>query len=138
MADLTIPITIVPVAGAKVADGQLSFEAFTAGTPIYRRTDGRWAKSRANSVNTYQCHGFSISTAEAANQRFSVLTEGDATVSGLTQGTDLYVSVATAGKLAPRADVTTGGAGSYITYVGVATSATNISIQPHNSGAQVP
>lgn len=138
MVDITIPVTIKPVDGAKVKDGQISFEAFTAGTPVYRRTDGRWAKSRANSVNTYQCHGLAVSTAEGADQRFSVLLEGDATVSGLTAGTDVYVSVATAGKLAPRADVTTGGAGSYITYVGIAMSATVLRIQPHNSGAQVP
>lgn len=50
MADYTIPVTIVPAAGSVVEDGVLSYEQIDAGSAVYRRTDGKWAKSRATNL----------------------------------------------------------------------------------------
>lgn len=133
MADYAIPVTIVPVDGSVVKDGVIAYEAIDAGSLVYRRSDGKWAKSRSNAAATAPCHGIAVSSAEGANQRFSVLAEGDATVSGGTKGAVVFVSPTTAGKGCPHADIVTAGAGTTVNYVGIFTSATNLRIKPHNT-----
>lgn len=135
MVDVTLAVTIKPAVGAVVRDGCISYEQIDAGCAVYKRSDGKWAKSRANAAATSLVDGVAVSTAEGADQRFSVVETGDLTTTGLTQGQTLYLSAATAGKLAPEADLTTG---NYVTIVGVSKSTTAFSVHPFNTGATKP
>jgi len=135
MADVTLSTSSKPVAGAIVEDGAISYEAIDAGSAVYRRDDGTWAKSRANVVATAKIHGFAVSTCAAAGQRLSVLRSGDLTTTGLTAGQDLFLSAAVAGKICPRADLVST---NYIVYAGTASSTTNLKVNPVNTGVQVP
>jgi hypothetical protein len=135
MVDVTLSTSTKPVAGAINLDGVVSYEAIDAGSAVYRRADGTWAKSRANVVATARVDGFAVSTCAAAGQRFSVVERGDLTTSGLTAGQDLYLSAAVAGKICPRADLV---ATNYIVYVGTCVSTTVLRANPVNTGIQVP
>lgn len=135
MADVTLSTSSKPVAGAIVEDGVVSYEAIDAGSAVYKRSDGTWAKGRANALATARVDGFAVSTCAAAGQRFSVIRTGDMTTGTLTAGHDLYLSAAVAGKVCPRDDLVST---NYIVYVGTASSTTNLRVNPVNTGVQVP
>lgn len=135
MADVTLGTSSKPVAGAIVEDGCVSYEAINAGDAVYKRSDGTWAKGRANVLATARVDGIAVSTCAAAGQRISVERSGDLTTTGLTAGQDLFLSAAVAGKVAPRADLVST---NYIIYVGTNSSTTNFRVNPVNTGVQVP
>lgn len=131
MADVTLAVTTTPVAGAVAVDGLVAYEALDAGSAIYRRADGTYAKSRANALATARVDGFAISTAGAAGQRISMVSIGDLTTTGLTTKTDYFLSAAVAGKICPRADLVST---NIVVYVGTANSATVLRVHPVNTG----
>lgn len=132
MASLTLtPGDVKPASGSKVLDGQIAGESFDAGSVIRKNGNGQWVKARANSLNNVSGNlGIAVSTAEAVDQRVSVLISGGLTCSGLTKDTYYVIAADTAGLIAPVEDLA---ATNITTFVGIATSTTNLLVSFLNS-----
>jgi len=110
-------------------------EAITAGEPVYVTTAGLVMRAQADdTAEAAAAVGIAISSAEAANQSVSYVTQdNDFTVGGtVAVGASYYVS-ATVGGIAPEADLATG---DYATLIGVGKSASKIHLKPIVTGAQ--
>jgi predicted RecA/RadA family phage recombinase len=74
-------------------------EAIAKGQPVYRKTNGRAAKARANAVGTAKVVGVATSDA-AAGEAFEALYHGRMVgydLTGVNPGSTVYLSAATAG-----------------------------------------
>lgn len=139
MADLSVTASQV-VASTTTSDIEhgTSGEAITIGQSVYKKaSDGKIYKADANASSaTATAIGIAISTASAANQGMSWQKSGTITIgaaASITAGATYYVS-ATAGGIAPEADLATG---HYVTFLGVGNSSNGIVMPtsgPHVSG----
>lgn len=132
MVSLTLtPSGVKPGAGAKVLDGQIAGEAFDAGAVVRKDTNGKWVKARANNLAGVTGDlGIAVSTADAVDQRVSVQVSGPLTCTGLTKDTYYVIAADTAGLIAPEADLAST---NITTFVGIATSTTNLMVSILNS-----
>ena len=136
MADLAITAAnVVPSASAVVREGTAD-DTIAAGDLVYKdASDNNYIKlADADVEATSQVVGLAV-TSSSAGQPVKYVESGDVVIgSGFTEGV-LYVLSATGGGICPLGDLTTG---QYVTYIGMTTSATTLSIKLHVTGAQVP
>jgi predicted transcriptional regulator len=106
MADLTITATsVVPASGATTSVGTAG-EALTAGQAVYlKAADGRLWKAQCDSTDAEATVvGITLNGA-AAGQPVSYQSAGTLNIGGTTAKTTYYVLSATAGGIAPQADL---------------------------------
>lgn len=83
-------------------------EAITQGQPVYLSTaDGKWYKADANDSAKYNATGVALTPA-STNEQFVVQTGGQMNLGATLTTGSVYVVSATAGAIAPVADITTG------------------------------
>lgn len=122
MADLTITATsVVPGADASVQQG-IAGETITAGNSLYiKAADGKlWKAQCDGTAEEATCVGVALNGA-APNQPVGYVTSGTVIIGATTSKATTYVVSATAGGIAPQADLV---ATNRISYVGYATDAT--------------
>jgi hypothetical protein len=103
----------------------------TPGDAVWQDVDGtiKRADNTTTGGNPAKVMGIALNGA-AINQVVSVLMLGNLDCDGLTKGTAYFLS-ANAGKICPFADLT---AGKYVTFIGIALSATQLKVDPVVSG----
>lgn len=138
MADVSVTAAnFIPGTNAVYRKDQKAGEAITRGQVVYRdKTDSnKWKKADANASALTAGNGTDIGLAcqdVGANQYFDVLLEDDDLTPGFTSAVNtIYIMSATAGGIAPAADLTTGWYG-IILMIGKSTSKTNF--KPIKSG----
>ncbi len=136
MADVTFTTTSLKRAdnNSKV-ETAYSGEAITVGDSVYVTSAGLVFKTDSNAAATAPVRGFALNTVPGVGQPVMILTEGNLTCDGLTKGTPYFIS-STAGKICPFGG-TDVAAGMYVSFVGIATSATNLLVSPLLSGITV-
>jgi hypothetical protein len=131
MADIT-----VTEASVKAANSNTAKTTGTAGAavPIGRSvyadpTSGKIYKAQAtNNVHTANLVGVSLTEAKGDGQPIVYATEGDVTFgTDLTVGQTYVVSPGTAGNIAPVSDLATG---NFVGLLGVATTTSNLKLNP--------
>lgn len=133
MADLSITASSVVPSSAARRVTKTAASTITAGQPVYVNSSGLVAPADANSSATTATVLGIAEHGAAANQRVSIVTEDPAFVLGATVAIgDVVIASATAGGIAPVADLTTGW---YCTVLGVAVSTTAINLKPVAAGA---
>lgn len=135
--DITITAAnVIPGSDATYFD-RTAGDTITAGQPVYldstdsklKLADANAASAAAATVKGIALHG------AASGQPLKVQTSGSITIGAtVTQGT-IYVLSATAGGIAPAADLATG---HRVTVIGIATSASALKLQINASGVAVP
>lgn len=140
MADLSVTATsVIPSARAIRDSEHQAGETVTAGVIVYlKASDNKWWKADANLSVFASVDGAQIGIAEnggGAGQRITVVLDDPALALGsiLTEGTAYAVS-ATAGLIAPIADITTA---DNLVLLGGATSATTLRFRPLVTGGTV-
>lgn len=137
MADLTITAANVVAASNATRVTGTAGETITAGQPVYAKSSDSYHlwKCDANfSADTAAAVGIALHAA-SDGQPLTYITAGDVDLGAtLVEGT-VYVVSATAGGIAPAADLTTGW---YTTVLGVATTSSNLAMQLQVSGAAAP
>lgn len=130
MADLTI--TVANIKPVKTGSNPSKLKLVTFGATIlqgktvyYDRNDGKWKVADGNvSAQVAGTDGFGISMCSGLDGQAGVVcVGGDVQIGGLTAG-ETYVQSATAGGIAPVADVST----NFVTTIGVAQDATVLRI----------
>lgn len=134
MADLSVTAANVVKGSNAVVEHGHAGETITAGqvvyldtsTMLYMKADADAATALARTPRGIALNGASL------NQPLAVQTRGDITIGAtLTPGTTYYLSGATAGGIAPLADV---GTGEYFVVIGVAKSAAVLALALTYSG----
>lgn len=133
MADLTITATsVVAGGGAKTVEGTAG-ATITAGQVVYLdSTTGTYKLADCDSATAAvrSPDGIALNGA-ASGQPVEVLTRGNITIGATLTGGVAYYLSGTAGGICPVADLATG---DYPTIVGIATSASVLSVLFHESG----
>lgn len=133
MADITVtPASVLKGTNATTETG-IAGEAIDAGEVVYKKAaDGKFWLSDANdaTVAVNAAYGIALNSA-AANQPVVVQTRGSITIGATITAGTIYVLSATAGGIAPAADLTTGWSR---TILGVASSTTVIDLSIVNTG----
>lgn len=122
MADLAITATsVVPGLDASIQQG-IAGETITAGNSLYKKAaDGKFWKAQCDGTpEEAACEGIALNGA-APNQTVAYVSAGTVTIGATTSKATTYVVSATAGGIAPQADLI---ATNRISYVGYATDAT--------------
>ena len=121
MADLTVTATsVVPISGS-VQSG-IAGETITAGQSLYiKAADGKlWKAQCDGTAEEATCVGVAMNGA-AVNQPVAYVADGSVNIGATTSKATTYVVSATAGGIAPQADLI---ATNRISYVGYATDTT--------------
>jgi len=134
--DLVITAANVKPVSDQVIDSSANAgEAITQGQSVYLDTDGKWYKSDANGVAAKKdLKGIALNNA-AADQPLAVQKAGVINMGATVAVGTIYVVSATAGGVAPSADLVSG-MDTIIVGVGITTS--NIRLNVFDSGAAVP
>lgn len=133
MADLSITAANVVKGTGSTIERVTSGATITAGQLVYLDSaDSDKAKlAQGNAAGTSTVYGISLHAA-LANQPLTVLTAGPCNVGAtLAVGQTYVLSAAAAGGIAPVSDVSTG---EYVSHIGIALSASNLSVLIRNSG----
>mgnify|MGYP001015538187 FL=1 len=128
MADIAITVSSVQAGTAATIRGGTAGATITAGQPVYLDSAASNAvkPARANGATTAAAVGIALNGASSGQPVDYVTKDDDFTLGGTsTAGIILCVSAATAGNIAPSADMTTG---NYVTTLGVMKSATKAKI----------
>jgi hypothetical protein len=135
MADLVQTAANVQLMQASAGTKEyVAGEAVTQGQPVYKATDNKAYLTDANVAAKHAAVGFALTPA-ATNESFLVQQTGKIDLGAtLTQGT-IYVVSATAGKVAPEADLTTG---DNVCILGIAESADTLKIAIINHNIAKP
>ena len=136
MADISITAAnVIPSANAQLYRKTLAATS-TAGQVVYLDTNGKAALADANaSAAASTVYGILV-TGGGAGQLATVCTKDPALVIGATVAIgDILILSATAGGIAPAADIASG---YYGTVLGIATSTTAINFNPTAAGAAKP
>lgn len=133
MADITVTAaSVVPVAGFGFLD-LTAGASITAGQTVYLDTANSNVAKLADadaSALTATVAGIALHSA-SSGQPLKVITSGDLNPGATLTAGKIYVQSATAGGIAPAADLTTGWRTSI---VGVATTTSNLSLAIKNTG----
>lgn len=137
MADVSITVANVQRStGAIIETGYAAGETITAGQALYLKTsDLRWWKAQADGTSAEATFGGIALHGALAGQPLAVQTSGLITIGGTVVVGGVYVVSATAGGIAPLADLVTG---NYVSIVGYATTAALLQLNPANTGVAVP
>ena len=128
MANLTVTAANVAIGGdtARVRAVTVG-EAVTQGEPVYfNPSDSKYYLAEAGDVVAKSVATAIVLTPAAADGRAVVATEGLVNVGATLSAGEIYVVSATAGAIAPIADLTTG---DFVTILGVATSTSLIDLR---------
>lgn len=113
-----------------------AYEAIEAGMAIYVRSDGKYAKARANAVGTAKVFAIAATTVKAGDALTGLMRGCMTGFSGLTPGSTIYLSTATAGEMQ---DNVPSGTGNAIVPLGVAATASEIEFSlPFMTPAALP
>jgi hypothetical protein len=138
MSDISVTQSAVLAANSNTlkATGTAG-EAINVGQSVYAdSSNGKIKKAQATNANTAYLVGVALSNAQGDGQPIVYATEGDVTFnSALTTGQTYVVSAAAAGGIAPISDLAST---NYVGVLGVATSATNLTLKPIPTAAQKP
>lgn len=133
MADISITAAnVIPSANAKIVR-KAAAETITAGQTLYLNTSGLVAKADANlSAAASTVYGIAVNGG-GAGQLINVVKEDPALRIGATIAIgDILILSATAGGIAPAADLASG---HYGTVLGIGISTTEINFKPIAAGA---
>lgn len=135
MANLSITAANVAAqSSAKTVDG-IAGATIVAGDALYLDSaDGRYKLADANGSGTTTIAGVALNGA-SAGQPVKVLTEGMLSLGAILTVGAIYVLSATAGKIAPAADLATG---HVVNVIGVATTTSLLKVKLIASGATTP
>lgn len=132
MADLSITAANVGVTSNAVVELVQVGETVTQGQPAYKKAlDGLYYKADAN-ASSATAAAVGVFLTPASTNGYAMIAKSGSILAGatLTVG-ETYVVSATAGGIAPLADVTTGW---YVTILGVASSASTLALDIVRSG----
>lgn len=134
MADISVTAGNV----AEYANGQTAWgtagETITAGQTLYlNSTTGKLMKADADTAAESVCKGIALNGG-SLNQPIKYIYGGEYTAGGTVAVGTVYVVSATAGGIAPLADLTSG---DYVSILGVASTAARIKLNIFNSGIAV-
>lgn len=139
MADITITTANVAEGSNAVVEHGTAGAAITIGQAVYKdSSDSKWKLADAdNSAATAGSNdiGIALTEADADGQRISVQKRGDINLGATLTVGEIYVLSGTAGGIAPEADLASN---DWVTVLGVASTASNLVMDPIVSGAQVP
>ena len=137
MSDISITAASVAISTGTSEAGTAG-EALTAGQVVYQAAaTGRWWKAQCDGTEAEAAaKGIALNSAPAAGQPITVQTSGTITAGGTLVEGEIYIVSATAGGLAPEADIIT--TGNYVSIVGVAQTAALLKLSFNASGGQVP
>lgn len=137
-ADLSITAANVKAAGSDAEILRVKFgETVTQGQAVYRKeADGEYYKADADLGTAPEAvvEGVAITPGVADDYGY-VVTSGPVTIGAALTVGEIYVLSGTAGGICPEADLATG---DRVTILGVATSASVLSVHPFASTAVVP
>lgn len=136
MADLTItPANVVKGAGAALDSTKVAGETVTAGKAVYlKSSDNKWWLAQADGTAEEATFGGIALHAASANQPLAVQTSGEITI-GATAGVGtVYVVSATAGGIAPLADLVST---NKLSIIGYGKTAALVVIDPKVTGVAV-
>ncbi len=130
------PANVVPGAGAKSIVAPQLAETVTQGMVAYRdAATKKFGKADSNvSAALANCVGIFL-TAGSLNQPALIHTKGPLTMGATVVVGERYFVGDGAGGIVPSADLSQG---EYVTYIGTGISATQIDVEIHASGVQVP
>ena len=129
MADVTITAANV-ISGGTKTNGTAG-ATITEGQTVYQdATTKKWKLSDANLTGAKSCGGIALNGA-SDGQPLAVHKSGDITIGGTLVAGTVYAVSATAGGIAPLADITTG---DNVITLGVAKSTTVLSVAIQNPG----
>ncbi len=136
MADLTITRQDVALSTAAVSFIRVQVaEAVTQGQPLYRAaTNSKYYKAAATGSSAANASVLAM-TAASADGYVLAVKSGDVIIGATTTQGTTYVVSATAGSIAPHADL---GSGNYVTNLGIAISATVLRLNIQASGIAIP
>jgi len=132
MADLSItPANVVRGTNSTTISG-IAGQTITAGAVVYLSpSTNQYLLAQANASSTNTVSGVALNNC-SLNQPIQILSGGDYVCGGTpVVGQSYYLAADNAGAIAPVSDLTTG---NYVSFLGIATSNTNIFIQVLNSG----
>lgn len=133
MADLTITAANVDPVDGYTSVTVIAGAAITAGQVCYLDTSNLAQLSDANaSAVTAAVKGIALNNA-AANQPVTLMTAGDLDVGASLTVSETYILSATAGGIAPIADLASGW---YVIHLGIATAADNLRLRIFDPDAQ--
>ena len=134
MADVTVTAAEVLPLNSTTRTG-LAGAAITAGQTVYESSSGTWVLADANaSATAAATQGIALNSA-ASGQLVTVAIGGTIDPGfTVTVGT-IYVQSATAGGIAPAADLASG---HYVTIIGVGETAARLQLLFHRSNVAVP
>lgn len=135
MSDLSITASaVVPGSGAYIVSGTAG-TTITAGQTVYLdSSDSKYKLADADSATAAIRDVVGIALNGASNgQPIDIIREGDLTVNSVLTGGIPYFLSPTAGGICPIADIEVG---DYYTIIGIAKSATVLSVKIHASGFQ--
>lgn len=132
MADLSITAANVGVTSNTVFELVQVGESVTQGQPAYKKAlDGLYYKADAN-ASSATAAALGVFLSPASTNGYALIAKSGSILAGATLVVgETYVVSATAGGIAPLADVTTGW---YVTILGVASSATTLALDIVRSG----
>lgn len=129
MADISVTASAVKKTSTTVTDRGTAGQAITAGQPVYKNNadNNKLYKTDADlSLAAAECVGIALHGAEA-DHPLEYATGGDVTFNAVLAAGTIYVCSATAGGIAPSADMDTATTW-YATILGVASSTTNLKL----------
>lgn len=134
MADITMPTTAVPGAGAYAING-VANGTLAQGQVVYKNTSKKFALGNAAAAASSDIAGVALCSA-TANGQIRIQTKGRITgLTGLTVGTFYYLSDTVPGAICLAADLVSA---SQVVLVGFAVSATELELLIKNTGVAVP
>lgn len=134
MTDISVTAASVVRGSNAITEDGIAGETITAGQMVYRDSStGKYMKADADAATAAARNPRGIALNGASDgQPLQIQTKGDVTLNAvLTAGTSYYLSGATAGGIAPLADV---GSGEYYVLIGLAKSTTVLALSLNYSG----
>ncbi len=134
MADISVTAANVGIGALDTITSNVQAgEAITQGQPVYLASDGKYYQCDANDTAAKaQCVGIAVSPA-STDGYFQLATSGSVNVGATLSVGRIYVLSTTKGGIAPSADLASG---SYVTILGVATTAALLKLDISISGVQ--
>lgn len=135
MADLSVTAANVAMTSNTVYDLVQVGESVTQGQPGYRSSsDGKFYRGDADAAATAVCTGVFMTPASTSGYAVFA-TDGLINLGATLTVGMVYVVSTTAGGIAPYADL---GSGDYVNYLGIATTAALLDLQPHGPAIAKP
>jgi len=129
MADLVITAANVAAAAGAKLEYVTAGGTITAGMPVYKASDGDYEAADASALATSKVAGIALNNA-SDGQPLTIIGEGDLNPGAVVAVGTIYVLSATAGGIAPDADILST---EFISIVGVADTTSNIKVKISNS-----